>query len=90
MILKEQPSGLDAPFSGRQLRAARALAAISGEAFASESGVSLATLRRAEKTEGPVAMTRPVRRAILEALARHGVEMTREDGVSEGVRITRR
>ena len=90
MTLKDQPDSADPSFTGRQLRAARALAAISGEAFAAESGVSLATLRRAEKTEGTVAMTRPVRRAILEALARHGVEMTRENGVSEGVRITGR
>ena len=77
-------------FTGRQLRAARALAGLSGASLAAASGVSLATLRRAEAVDGAVSMTRPVSQAITKALHEHGVVMSLGSvGPGETVSIVR-
>jgi transcriptional regulator with XRE-family HTH domain len=67
-----------------QIRAARALLDWSGAQLAQASGVSLATIRRAEngKDQSPL-----VARALREALNQAGVEFIAENGGGVGVML---
>jgi hypothetical protein len=70
-----------------QLRAARAFLKWTGEQLAQQSGVSVATLRRAEPMDGPVRMIPANARAIRATLEAAGVEFITENGGGPGVRL---
>ena len=66
--------------TGRQLRAARALAGVTAESLARQALIGVATVRRAELTDGPVKITRANARRIADALLELGVEFTEQEG----------
>lgn len=76
------------PLTTGQVRAARALLRWTTERLAQESGVGLATIRRAEPVDGPLRMIRANAQAIQRALEAAGIEfipMSEAGGV--GVRL---
>lgn len=70
-----------------QLRAARALLRWSAEDLAKQAGVSVVTIRRAEPTEGALAMMPANIAAIRRALEAAGVIFVPENGEGPGVRM---
>lgn len=76
-----------AALTGELVRAARALLRLAIEDLASETGLGVATLRRAEAAVGPVKITRANALAIVVALDRLGIELIHENGVGVGVRV---
>lgn len=62
------------PLTTGQVRAARALLRWTTERLAQESGVGLATIRRAEPVDGPLRMIRANAQAIQRALEAAGIE----------------
>ena len=72
---------------GAQLRAGRALLRWSAEELAGNSGVGLATIRRAELIDGETKMTAPNEAAVRAALEKAGVEFIPENGGGAGVRL---
>ncbi|MBR1154585.1 helix-turn-helix transcriptional regulator [Bradyrhizobium sp. JYMT SZCCT0428] len=75
---------------GAQMRAARALLRWSAADLARESGVSMATIHRAESVDGITAMTVANATAIRRALEYAGVELIEENGGGLGARLKRR
>src|SRR5258706_11455513 len=75
---------------GAQMRAARALLRWSAADLVRESGVSLATIHRAESTDGRTTMTLANASAIRRALENAGVELIEENGGGLGARLKRR
>src|SRR4051812_39412915 len=75
---------------GAQMRAARALLRWAAADLVRESGVSLATIHRAETVDGKTAMTFANASAIRRALENAGVELIEENGGGPGVRLKRR
>src|SRR6266702_2734941 len=73
-----------------QIRAARALIRWSAEDLARETALSVATIRRAELTEGETSMTAANNLAVRRALESAGVEFIDENGGGPGVRLRRR
>ena len=67
---------------GSQIRAARALLRMTLGGLAEASGVSVATIIRAEKQDGVPSVTRANLAAIQGALERHGVVFGPDSGVS--------
>jgi transcriptional regulator with XRE-family HTH domain len=65
--------------TGRQLRAARALAGVSGEELAERTNLSLSTIRRAEREDGPVKLTRANTQLLISALEAAGVQFLEAD-----------
>jgi len=65
---------------GAQIRAARALLRWAAADLVRESGVSLATIHRAESVDGKTAMTFANASAIRRALENAGVELIEENG----------
>jgi transcriptional regulator with XRE-family HTH domain len=72
---------------GAQIRAARALLRWAAADLVRESGVSLATIHRAESVDGKTAMTLANASAIRRALENAGVELIDENGGGPGVRL---
>jgi hypothetical protein len=72
---------------GAQIRAARALLRWAATDLVRESGVSLATIHRAEAVDGKTALTFANASAIQRALEEAGVEFT--NGDQPGVRLTK-
>ncbi|HEY8032178.1 MAG TPA: helix-turn-helix domain-containing protein [Methylocella sp.] len=71
-----------------QLRAARAMLRMDQTALAAVSGVSVETIKRLERMEGPLSGTRVATvNAIQAALEKAGVEFIAENGGGPGVRI---
>jgi transcriptional regulator with XRE-family HTH domain len=70
-----------------QIRAARALIRWRAEDLARESGVGVATIRRAELENNETSMTTPNDSAIRRALEAAGVEFIDENGGGPGVRL---
>jgi len=70
-----------------QIRAARALVRWRAEDLARASGVSVATIRRAELAEGATSMTGPNNLAIRQAFETEGVEFIEQNGGGDGVRF---
>ena len=70
-----------------QIRAARSLIRWRAEDLARESSVGIATIRRAELTEGSTALTAANDHAIRSALEAAGVEFIDENGGGPGVRL---
>src|SRR6267154_2521194 len=75
---------------GAQMRAARALLRWSAADLVRESGVSLATIHRAESVDGITAMTFANASAIRRALENAGVELIEENGGGLGARLKQR
>jgi hypothetical protein len=69
------------------MRAARALLRWAAADLVRESGVSLATIHRAESVDGKTAMTFANASAIRRALENAGVELIVEDGGGPGARL---
>jgi hypothetical protein len=70
-----------------QIRAARALLRWSALDLAREAALGLATIRRAELTEGQTSMTTANDLAVRRALEAAGVEFIDENGGGPGVRL---
>jgi hypothetical protein len=75
---------------GAQMRAARTLLRWSAVDLVRESGVSLATIHRAESVDGLTAMTLANATAIRRALENAGVELIEENGGGPGARLKQR
>ncbi len=73
--------------AGAQLRGARAMLGWSAGQLAAASKVSLATIQRAEKEDGPVRMTAANIEVIRRTLETAGVEFISENGGGAGVRL---
>jgi hypothetical protein len=73
--------------TGAQMRAARALLRWAATDLVRESGVSLATIHRAEAVNGKTAMTFANASAIRRAFEAAGVELIEEDGGGPGARL---
>jgi hypothetical protein len=78
------------PLTSSQIRAARALLRWSAEELAQQSLLSVATIRRAELTEGNTSMTAANDLAVRRALEAAGVEFIDDDGGGPGVRLRHR
>ena len=78
------------PILGAQIRAARALLRWSGADLVRESGVSHATIHRAEAVNGKTAMTFANASSIRRALEAAGVELLDENGGGPGARLRKR
>jgi transcriptional regulator with XRE-family HTH domain len=76
--------------NGQQLRAARALLNWSAQDLADASKVSLATIRRAESTDGVPTLTAANASVLQSALEAAGVEFIPENGGGAGVRMRNR
>ena len=76
--------------TGAQMRAARALVRWRAEDLAAASKVGIATIRRAEGTDGPLAMTPANQAAIRAALEAAGVLFIAQNGGGAGVRLKSR
>jgi transcriptional regulator with XRE-family HTH domain len=66
---------------GSQIRAARAITRLTLQGLADASGVSVATIIRAEKADGVPSMTRPNLLALRMALEQAGVVFLPDGGV---------
>jgi hypothetical protein len=73
--------------TGAQIRAARALLRWSATDLVRQSGVSLATIHRAEVVDGKTAMTFANASAVRRALEAGGVEFIEENGGGPGARL---
>jgi transcriptional regulator with XRE-family HTH domain len=78
------------PLTSAQLRAARSLIRWSAEDLARETALSVATIRRAELSDGPTSMTAANDLAVRRALELAGVEFIDENGGGPGVRLRKR
>ena len=72
---------------GAQMREARALLRCSAADLVRESGVSLATIHRAESVDGKTTMTFANASAIRRAFENAGVELIEENGGGPGARL---
>jgi hypothetical protein len=70
--------------TGAQIRAARALLRWSADDLAKHAKLGVATVRRAEATDGPPSITEANGEAVRAALERAGVEFLED---SQGVRL---
>jgi transcriptional regulator with XRE-family HTH domain len=75
---------------GAQIRAARALLRWTIADLADQSGVSLATIHRAEMAKGKTAMTFANASAVRNAFEAAGVELLEENGGGPGARFKER
>jgi transcriptional regulator with XRE-family HTH domain len=75
------------PLTSAQLRAARSLIRWSAEDLARETALSVATIRRAELSDGKTSMTAANDLAVRRALELAGVEFIDENGGGPGVRL---
>ena len=73
--------------TGAQIRAARALLRWRAEDLAKNSAVGVATVRRAELSEGETSMTAANDAAVRRALEGAGVEFIDQNGGGAGVRL---
>jgi hypothetical protein len=78
------------PLTSQQIRAARALLRWRAQDLARASAVGVATVRRAELSEGETSMTAPNDTAVRRALEAAGVEFIDENGGGPGVRLRKR
>jgi hypothetical protein len=69
------------------MRAARALLRWAAADLVRESGISLATIHRAESVDGKTTMTAANAAAVRRALENAGVELIEEDGGGPGARF---
>jgi len=72
---------------GAQIRAARALLRWAAVDLVRESGVSLATIQRAEAVDGETAMTLANASAVRRVFEAAGIEFVEENGGGPGARL---
>lgn len=72
---------------GSQIRAARAFLRWRAEDLAKQSAVGVATIRRAELSEGETALTAANEAAIRRALEQGGIEFIEGNGGGPGIRL---
>jgi hypothetical protein len=75
--------------SAGQIRAARALIRWTAEDLSANASLGVATIRRAELTEGPLRMTASNLAAVRRTLEEAGIEFIFENGGGPGVRLRR-
>jgi hypothetical protein len=75
---------------GAQMRAGRALLRWAATDLVRESGVSLATIHRAESVDGKTTMTAANASAVRRALENAGIELIEEDDGGPGARLKQR
>lgn len=75
------------PLTSAQIRAARALLKWSAADLANTSSIGVATIRRAELSEGQTSMTLANDLAIRRTLENAGVQFIDENGGGAGVRL---
>jgi transcriptional regulator with XRE-family HTH domain len=85
--IRHKSSQAGAPLTSPQIRAARSLIRWSAEDLARESALSVATVRRAELSDGETSMTAANDLAVRRALEAAGVEFIDENGGGPGVRL---
>jgi predicted transcriptional regulator len=73
--------------AGEQLRAGRAMARIEQSDLAERAGVSVDTIKRLERTVGPVSANINTVSSIVRAIEAAGVEFIPENGGGAGVRL---
>ena len=78
------------PLTSVQIRAARALLRWTAEELARRSLLSVATIRRAELTDGETSLTAANDLAVRRVLEDAGVEFIDEDGGGPGLRLRKR
>jgi hypothetical protein len=78
------------PLNGAQIRAARALIRWTAAELARAAALGLATIKRAELSQGETAMTTANDLAVRRALESAGVEFIDENGGGPGVRLRKR
>lgn len=78
---------MSADLTGRQLRAARGLLGWTAQDLAVASKVGVATIRRAEASDGPVRMIAGNTAALIRTLEAEGVKLIPENGGGVGVRM---
>ena len=77
----------NAPLTGPQIRAGRALVRWRAQDLARESAVGIATIKRAELAAGETSMTVANDLAVRRALEAAGVEFIDENGGGPGLRL---
>jgi transcriptional regulator with XRE-family HTH domain len=77
------------PLNSAQIRAARALLRWTAEELARRSLLSVATIRRAELTDGETSLTAANDLAVRRALEAAGIEFLDEDGGGPGLRLSK-
>jgi hypothetical protein len=77
----------NAPLTGPQIRAGRALLRWRAQDLARESAVGIATIKRAELAAGETSMTVANDLAVRRALEAAGVEFIDENGGGPGLRL---
>jgi hypothetical protein len=78
------------PLTAGQIRAARAFLRWRAEDLAGKAALGVATIRRAELTDGETSMTAANDLAVRRALEAAGVEFIDENGGGPGVRLRKR
>jgi hypothetical protein len=73
--------------TGAQMRAARALLRWSADDLAGRTQIGIATIRRAEATDGQLAMTASNQLAIRRTLETAGILFIEENGEGPGARL---
>ncbi len=73
--------------TGEQIRGARAMARIEQATLATAAGVSLPTVKRLEKTDGPISANTGTEARIRKAFDAAGVIFIDENGEGPGVRL---
>ncbi len=76
--------------TGAQIRAARALIRWTAEDLATQAALGVATIRRAETTDGPLQMTASNLAAVRRTLEDAGIEFIFENGSGQGVRFRKK
>jgi transcriptional regulator with XRE-family HTH domain len=71
--------------TGEQIRAARAILRWTAQELADESGLGVATVRRAEAVDGPIPLTAANAETIARTLEAAGIELL--NGEAPGVRL---
>ena len=74
--------------TGEQLRGARAMARIEQSELAQKAGVSVDTIKRLERTGGPISANVNTMASIVRVLEEAGIEFT--NGGQPGVRLARK
>lgn len=73
--------------TGEQLRGARAMARLEQSQLAAAASVSVETIKRLERIEGPVSANIQTVSAIVQALEAAGIQFIPENGGGAGVRL---
>jgi DNA-binding XRE family transcriptional regulator len=89
LVSKEVTALSTRKVSIRQIKAARALLGWSQEDAANFSGVSVATIKRLEATDGPIGGRASTGERIKEAMEAAGIAFIEENGGGPGVRLRR-